>query len=237
MYKVAIFSDIHSNFQALEAIINDINKNKFDEVICLGDVLAIGPNPRECLDLIINNNIRMLFGNHELYFIEGIQVDDELSDRQKEHQRWVASNLDNKHREYLLKCNLEYNLKINNYLIGFKHFLINKDSTDGYPFHSLEILRDGLIKEIIKSEECDIIFFGHEHSELVIDGDSKKGYDVGSSGCTINNLTHYVILTINDNDYRIEKKEVTYDRSKFEQTMHNANYPDKNLIASTFFGL
>ena len=44
--KVAIFSDIHGNLEALEAILEDIKKNQFDEVICLGDVIGIGPSPK-----------------------------------------------------------------------------------------------------------------------------------------------------------------------------------------------
>ena len=68
--KIAIFSDIHGNLQALESIITDIKKNNYDEVICLGDVIAMGPNPKECLDLIICNNYKMLLGNHELYYLK-----------------------------------------------------------------------------------------------------------------------------------------------------------------------
>ena len=55
------FSDIHGNKEALTAIIEDIKKENIDEVICLGDTIGIGPNPKECLDLIINNNIKMVF--------------------------------------------------------------------------------------------------------------------------------------------------------------------------------
>ncbi|MBR3661555.1 MAG: metallophosphoesterase family protein [Bacilli bacterium] len=59
--RIAIFSDIHGNKEALTAIIEDIKKENIDEVICLGDTIGIGPNPKECLDLIINNNIKMVF--------------------------------------------------------------------------------------------------------------------------------------------------------------------------------
>ena len=57
--KIAIFSDIHGNLQALESIIKDIKEKRIDNVYCLGDVIGIGPNPKECLDLIINNNIKI----------------------------------------------------------------------------------------------------------------------------------------------------------------------------------
>ena len=67
MKKIAIFSDIHGNLQALKTILEDIDRDSFDEVICLGDVVGIGPNPKECLELIIDSNIKMVKGNHEIY--------------------------------------------------------------------------------------------------------------------------------------------------------------------------
>ena len=51
--KAIFFSDIHGNEQALKAILDDIKNNNIDKTYCLGDVIAIGPNSRECLDIII----------------------------------------------------------------------------------------------------------------------------------------------------------------------------------------
>ena len=70
MKKIAIFSDIHGNLQALKSIIEDIDKENFDEVICLGDIVGVGPNPKECLDLIMDSKIKMVKGNHEIYQID-----------------------------------------------------------------------------------------------------------------------------------------------------------------------
>lgn len=43
--KLAIFSDIHGNLQALEAILKDIKEKEIEDIYCLGDVISIGPNP------------------------------------------------------------------------------------------------------------------------------------------------------------------------------------------------
>ena len=56
--KVAIFTDIHGNKEALKAIIDDIKKENINEIICLGDVVALGPKPSECLDMIIESNVK-----------------------------------------------------------------------------------------------------------------------------------------------------------------------------------
>ena len=41
--KIAVFTDIHGNYPALKAIMEDINKSEFNEVIFLGDAIGIGP--------------------------------------------------------------------------------------------------------------------------------------------------------------------------------------------------
>jgi diadenosine tetraphosphatase ApaH/serine/threonine PP2A family protein phosphatase len=60
----AIISDIHSNFEALQAVLEDIGKHQVSEIYCLGDVVGYGPNPRECVDLIMKCKM-VLLGNHD----------------------------------------------------------------------------------------------------------------------------------------------------------------------------
>ncbi|HEY1785832.1 MAG TPA: metallophosphoesterase family protein, partial [Pirellulales bacterium] len=51
--KLAIVSDIHANLEALDAVREDINGQAVDEIVCLGDIVATGPNPRECIDRVL----------------------------------------------------------------------------------------------------------------------------------------------------------------------------------------
>ncbi len=60
----AIISDIHSNLEALKAVLEDIAKQGVSEIYCLGDVIGYGPNPRECIDLIMGCQM-VLLGNHD----------------------------------------------------------------------------------------------------------------------------------------------------------------------------
>jgi predicted phosphodiesterase len=60
----AIISDIHSNLEALKAVIDDIRSQGVTEIYCLGDVIGYGPNPRECIDLVMECQM-VLLGNHD----------------------------------------------------------------------------------------------------------------------------------------------------------------------------
>ena len=62
---LAIISDIHSNTPALEAVLADIARRNVERIICLGDVVGYGPQPAECLDLVMAHASLTLLGNHD----------------------------------------------------------------------------------------------------------------------------------------------------------------------------
>jgi len=62
---IAIISDIHSNIEALTAVLRDIDRRGVRRVICLGDVVGYGANPRECVDLVASRCEACLCGNHD----------------------------------------------------------------------------------------------------------------------------------------------------------------------------
>jgi len=61
----AVISDIHSNLEALTAVLADIEKRGIRTIYCLGDVVGYGPDPGECLDLIIEKTKWCVLGNHD----------------------------------------------------------------------------------------------------------------------------------------------------------------------------
>jgi diadenosine tetraphosphatase ApaH/serine/threonine PP2A family protein phosphatase len=60
----AFISDIHGNLEALQAVLADIAQQHVEAIYCLGDVIGYGPNPRECLDLVMDFSVALL-GNHD----------------------------------------------------------------------------------------------------------------------------------------------------------------------------
>lgn len=63
--RVLVMSDIHANYSALEAVIEDAEK--FDAVWCLGDVVGYGPDPNACVELLSEQpNLTCVLGNHDV---------------------------------------------------------------------------------------------------------------------------------------------------------------------------
>lgn len=65
MPKFAIISDIHGNFNALKSVIEVLEIKKPDQWICLGDIVGYGPNPVECLEIVIEMGMSTVLGNHD----------------------------------------------------------------------------------------------------------------------------------------------------------------------------
>ncbi|MBI4548674.1 MAG: metallophosphoesterase family protein [Ignavibacteriae bacterium] len=63
--RIAIISDIHSNLEALEKSIELIRQQNIDEIICLGDIIGYGANPRECIEMVRQTTPHILLGNHD----------------------------------------------------------------------------------------------------------------------------------------------------------------------------
>lgn len=62
---LAIVSDIHSNMEALTAVMAEIDRRGIEQIVCLGDIVGYGPNPTECIDLVAKRCQTTLMGNHD----------------------------------------------------------------------------------------------------------------------------------------------------------------------------
>lgn len=233
--KIALFSDVHGNLEALTAVLKAIKEEQVDKVICLGDVIAIGPNSKECLDLIIDNNITLILGNHEIYYLYGAKnVDSNMSEGELEHQAFINNQLSEYHYNFLKKCPLDIKINYKDKKILLTHFLIeNKNKI--LPFYPLSILKQDY-DDIVESFTADYIFIGHKHAAFKEQINDTLLIDIGSCGTRRDDTTTYHILDIK-NDITIEEKTITYDRELFLDTMSNIEYPEKEFISRVFFGI
>ena len=68
--RFAVFSDIHSNWEALEQALAYLQKHRVDEIWVLGDSVGYGASPNECLGWVMGNARVALMGNHELAVVD-----------------------------------------------------------------------------------------------------------------------------------------------------------------------
>ena len=71
MNKIAVISDIHGNYPALKAVLDDIDSDGIEDVICLGDIVGYYCQVNECIDMLRERKIYSLLGNHDYYMLSG----------------------------------------------------------------------------------------------------------------------------------------------------------------------
>ena len=112
----AIITDIHSNIISLEKALNIIEtKDNIDQIICLGDCFALGPEPEATLDKLKNiPNCIFIRGNHDRYLLERIWEDelpslegmdpyDPICQAIVKNEKWTADLLGNDGRNFCEK--------------------------------------------------------------------------------------------------------------------------------------
>ena len=74
--RVAVISDVHANYHALEAVLQEIDAEGVDAIWCLGDTVGYGPRPNECCDVVKSRSSYSLVGNHDLVVLGKLSISD-----------------------------------------------------------------------------------------------------------------------------------------------------------------
>jgi len=105
--RYGIFSDIHSNLEALDAVITAYEKERIDRYICLGDIIGYGASPNRCIEKIRQLTDINVAGNHDLAAVDRFSLD-YLNPVAKEAIVWTKNVLDEKEKNFLLSLRLVY---------------------------------------------------------------------------------------------------------------------------------
>jgi predicted phosphodiesterase len=98
--RVAVISDVHANYHALEAVLEQIDAARVDAVWCLGDTVGYGPRPNECCERVETRADRCLVGNHDLVVLGELNVSD-FNDEAAAAAVWTSSVLTPESRAFL----------------------------------------------------------------------------------------------------------------------------------------
>jgi predicted phosphodiesterase len=98
--RVAVISDVHANYHALEAVLEQVDAVRVDAVWCLGDTVGYGPRPNECCERVEARADRCLVGNHDLVALGELNVSD-FNDEAAAAAVWTSSVLTPESRAFL----------------------------------------------------------------------------------------------------------------------------------------
>lgn len=162
--KAAIISDIHSNLEALQAVIKDIKKRRIKRIFCLGDLVGYGANPNECIDMCMSEAKIIVAGNHDWAAVEKTDIS-VFNPIAAEAIRWTQKQLSKKHTGNL-KC-----LKLTNG--NDEIFLVHASPSKPEQWEYLFSMEEA--KHQFKFFKTQVCFVGHTHVPSVIFQDA-NGY-------------------------------------------------------------
>jgi len=98
--RYGIFSDIHSNVEALDAVIQAYRTEDIDKYLCIGDIVGYAANPNECIEKAKMLAMISVAGNHDRACVNLFSAD-YLNPFAKEAVIWTQSNLDDQSKYFL----------------------------------------------------------------------------------------------------------------------------------------
>ena len=161
---IAFLSDIHSNIEALSVCLAEIEEQGADRLICLGDVIGYGPQPRDALRTIMDRCEFSLLGNHEhgaMFYAS------DFNPRARQAIDWTRDQLSRR------DCPREENTAFWQYLDGMKKehreasmLFVHGSPRD--PVREYMVPRDALDQQkmgecFAKMGDASLCFIGHSH--------------------------------------------------------------------------
>ncbi len=149
--KIALISDIHGNYPALEAVLESPNFQSANKAYCLGDLVGYYPYPEECVKRLIKEGIPCVMGNHDYSLVNGKPcLENQVGIKSFELTRKLVSS---ETVQFLSKLPEKLELEVN----GKKLFLVHGSPSDhlkGYvnPEDEIQI-----------PEGFDVLAMGHTH--------------------------------------------------------------------------
>lgn len=158
--RYAIISDIHSNLEALEAVLAKISGLKVDEILCLGDIVGYNPNPNECIDIVRRTGIRCIMGNHDSR-ASGLEEPDNFTPLAKEAVLWTRERLTEENKIFLR--GLPRELMIDDFFL----FHGSIHDTDRYIIDEKDTMDNFEMLSTLPGKP-KTGFFGHTHVKVVL---------------------------------------------------------------------
>lgn len=150
--KIAIISDIHSNLEAFKEALAGVEKERVDEIVCLGDIVGYGSNPNECVDLVREITPHVLLGNHDEAAID-LSKTEYFNPYARIAAEWTHQTLTEENRAYIAA--LPFTLERNGL------FFVHASPLDPEEWNYILTPSDAL--ENFDSFDTEVCFVGHSH--------------------------------------------------------------------------
>jgi putative phosphoesterase len=239
--RIAVISDLHGNSVALDHCLDEIQSSQVDQIICLGDVATLGPDPVGVVERIQSLGCINILGNHDEFMI----------DLKKVHEyskvpvvvravEWCHQLLSPQQRAFFKTFKTEHEIKVGPQRIRFFH---------GSPTsHSEDItanMSPAKLDQLVGPVEGDVLVFGHTHLQMVVQHQGRYIVNPGSLGSPFKDLffceaptvfkhAEYALLDVSPTGVEVTLKRTYPDLQKLMNMLDASEYPLKAFLKQQY---
>lgn len=221
--RIAIISDIHGNLFALDHVLADIQKQIVDQIVCLGDAIQGGPQPKETVERLRELNCPIVMGNADAWLLSGVETAPEPPSPERLKvleavRQWSLTKLNEADRAFISSFQPTITISLDK-------------SLDLLCFHGSPASFDDVILPDASHDVFDkylgaytdkILCGGHTHAQQIRRTGKLFFFNPGSVGVVYSHHTatgtlktdawaEYAILTVKDGQISLEFRRVPYD--------------------------
>ncbi len=237
--NIAIISDIHANKHALEAVLQQIEKDNFDRVVVNGDLVNRGPNSVAVMQMLWGKGYEIIMGNHDDLMCKWIDRSDDLPEEWFDDPfwasvDWVAKSLDKSGWLEQLR-GLKFKSRIK--LEGVAQVLITHGSPRHYREGYGQRLSDDDLTEIVREYPSDIYIGSHTHIAMDKSFGDYKFLNTGAVGAPFNRDTRaqYLELRLRNKTWEYEFKKLEYDHVAALKAFESSGYLEAGGLSARIF--
>lgn len=206
--KTLVVSDIHSNLEALEVVLDEPH----DNVLFLGDLIDYGPNPKECFDLLKASNILgIVKGNHDhaAAFNVSDRCSPEFYEMSAQTREFTMTQLSRDELDFLGALPTSANVEVD----GLNIFMAHASPQD----HMYKYFTGGISDDELRTEmsgvAADIVLVGHSHLPFIKNSQDLLVVNPGSVGQPRATLAKTCYALMDNGEIRLRQKSYDYKKT------------------------
>jgi predicted phosphodiesterase len=160
--KTGIISDIHSNFEALAAVLSALEKENVERVICLGDLVGYGPDPNACVEQVLNSADFTVAGNHDQGAVELTSIEP-FNQHARTAIEWTRTQLEPRWKSALSSLPLVYE----------DSAFLAVHATPNSPGRWRYLFSEDEIVDNLEAMTLPVCFVGHSHVPMAFELDAE----------------------------------------------------------------
>lgn len=232
--KVAVFSDIHGNIQALESVLDAVTKESPDRLLCLGDVAATGPNPHEVVERLRGLGATCIMGNTDesLLTTDEYAGDDPSMKVISAADAWCSAKLTSSDREFMRTFAHTARLQLGgaDALLAFHGS--PRSSSEWIPATATE----AQLEDVFSGFSATILLGGHSHRQLYRRWLASSLVNPGSVGLAFQRVSvggavslpdwaEFAVVTASTGGLEVSLRRVLFDSQGYRKSLASSGIP------------